>query len=117
MLQDAAVPEGPVWVQHVIWLLGYPETWLFVAMWVLIVVAVASLAMHLRRTAGALSASALIGVFAMLVAGYVWLFIQTRLGLVEGDLSLAGAMGSANSGVILAALASAAWLVMRRARR
>ncbi len=108
--------SGSAWAQHVIWLLGYPETWLYVAMWIVILAGTFSLSRYLLRKFGTLAAALFVVAFAVFVGGYFWLAIRVRSALVEGDLSLASHMSTANSALIAAALASSVWLMLRRRR-
>ncbi|WP_271078540.1 hypothetical protein [Aurantiacibacter sp. MUD61] len=107
----------PLWGQHIMWLLGYPETWAYIGMWVLVIVGVVSFGRFLSKQGRAVLALALYLAFAALVAIYIWLFMQTRLALVEGDLSWARTMGLANSSLFLAAIASLGWLIFGRRQR
>lgn len=102
---------GDPGLQHIIWLLGHPSTWITFFLWAFIGIAIFKIAKRLLRARKTVRLVLFIAIVGIAVMSYIWLSRLAFQSYVEGLEPEMLGLRFAKSAVILLSIMSAGWII------
>ena len=101
----------PVAIQHLIWVLGHPETWLTLFLWIALLTAIVKIAKRLWRHQNRLWFGLFFVIVSAALTYYIWLSQNAFDLYVQGRGHEFIALRYAKRGVLILSILSLIWII------